>query len=268
MQFDDFLKTFVYYCCSRCYPNAPNHKHQPVVDGCHHHNGTILGHIQEPFDFSRLWSAWQVYQTKPVNCELELATAYNNPSKIKKLNTLGRSVKYLYDNWDQTWLRHGLEHPARHEYGKGTLYPPHKSRQRVGVATRSDPAYEQGWYAVELETAPFDNCANHGLGCDEPWIYVAAHLPLQHYTGNLHTSGDRDHYYADTTVLEDKWLYIHRPIQTKDAQKHHIQKLALGALLKTDLMILEYNTVILLHTLRKHLRQQYSVYDKIYKDVQ
>lgn len=259
MQFNDFLKTFVYYCCSRCYPNAPGHVHQPVVDGCHHHNGTILGHINTPFEFSRLWTAWQQYQTTSVDCELVLAKAYNNPGKIKKLDRLGRSVKYLCDNWDQTWIRHGLEHPARHEYGKGNCYPPHRSRQRVGAATRSDPAYELGWYAVELETAPFDTCAQHGLGCDEAWIYVAGHLPVQHYTGKLHTSGDRDHYYADTSVKETQWLYIHRPIQTQNPQTHHVQKLARNALLQTDLMIVEYSTVQLIHTLRKHLIQQYQV---------
>jgi len=245
--------------CSRCYPNAPGHVHQPIVDGSHHHNGAILGLIKTDFTFASLWNAWRQYQQMPVNCEVELAQAYNNPRPIKKLNKLGRSIQYLCDNWTDTWLRHGLEQPARHEYGKGTLYPPHRSRLRVGAATRSEPAYDLGWYAVELETAPFDNCATHGLGCDEPWIYVAGHLPLKHYTGKLHTSGDRDHYYADTAISEDKWLYIHRPIQTQHKEKRHIQNLALGALKETELMILEYNTVLLLHTLRKHLRQQYSV---------
>ena len=227
-----------------------------VLHNRKHHNGELLGNIHKDFDFDSLWHAYTVYKNNTHVSPQQLIHAYNNPQQHSNID---RAVKYLCDNWQSTWLRHGLEKPEMNTYGKNQLYPPLQSRMHIGAAALRKCDRARGWYAVDLETVPFDTCALHGYGGDYAWAYVAGLLPTQYYTGKLHISGDRDHYYADTQIPEQQWLYVYDTVQTQDPDKNQSQNTALQQLLNTQLMTIPYQTVQLLHTLRKHLRQQYTV---------
>ena len=221
-----------------------------------HHNGELLGNIHRDFNFDSLWHAYTVYQNCTSVDVQDLLHAYNNPQQPVDYDP---AVKYLCDNWNSTWIRHGLEKPEINTYGKNQLYPPLQSRMHIGAAAKLKSDRVRGWYAVELETPPFNTCATHGHGGDYAWAYVAGLLPVQYYTGKLHRSGDRDHYYADTQIPEQQWLFVYDHIHTQDPAQNQLQNTALQQLLNTQLMTIPYETVQNLHTLHKHLRQQYTV---------
>lgn len=242
------------------------HPHQPTEGlGRHGHNGEIYTWLSAAAPNSRriLSAALAVLGRSPVNLQETIARAYNSPVSSTVLQSRlaepwHRAVAQLIDYRSSVWIKHGIELPElisqQPLYQLGVPYPPMITRQFTGQMVCMDP--DMGFYAVELDSMPFANCADHDAGFGSPWAYVAGYIPVQVFHqlgGSLHRPPDRDHLYALSDIPGDSWVFVHRPFGPV-VENSSAQKSALNQLLNSGLCVIPQETVDLTHQLLHLLR--------------
>lgn len=261
--FNHFVHLFTHYLCSRC-RHDQLHPHQPDLGrGLHGHNGEIYQWLLPVAPNSRriLSAALAVSNRAPVNLQETISRAYNSPVNTAVLRERipapwRVAVERLIDYRSSVWIKHGIELPCADAYQCGAAYPPSSTRQFVGHMVTE--LGDHGYYAVELDTVPFEVCADHDARFGSPWAYVAGYIPVQRLhqlSGSLHRPPDRDHLYAVGDIAADEWTFVYRPFGAV-VEDVTSQRSALNGLLSSGLPVVPQRTVDLisglLHLLRNH----------------
>jgi hypothetical protein len=193
---------------------ALHHEPQTIElhSGKHPHNGEILPLLKAaPPDPQRIYSAFLQYlnHKRPAYIQADIANGYNyakcrvQPKHI----VLYKSIQFLWNHRRQVWIKHGIEQPDKAHYNSNELYPPMHTRTHVGEWGLDKRHLNR--YAVDFDQYPFAICSAHPIDAPAPWGIISGYLPLNSYPGLFAQAPDRDHYYADTPVQTNRWLYVY-----------------------------------------------------------
>jgi hypothetical protein len=256
--FELFIDLFIHYLCSRCRMGAGEERSQDTSDGTgrHAHNGEILRWLQpHPPDSSRVFSAYSAYtlSDRPRHLQSAIAQAYNRPVPPAVIHTPETvAAQRLLDHWNETWIRHGIEHPKLMDYTNHQLpFPPKHTRYSIGdQVTQYD---QENRYAVDLDRVPFQNCSQHSLDHNNgvPWAFTAGYIPItvfKQHQGQLHRASDRDHLYASSNIPALLFTHIIWDFGSRVQQREH-QRAAREQLLHNGLPVIHIRTVQKLSTL-------------------
>lgn len=258
----NFLQQFVHYMCSRCEGTPPHHREQNKIGGRHSHNGEILDLLDPvPPTSDRILAAFREWQKHdpPANIQAQLAQAYNRGGRVLPATAEERAVKIILDNYTDTWIRHGEEQPGT--LSRNAPFPdPHS---RIVVGSMVNDHREQNWFAVDLDSTPFQAFEEHTveLTSGYPWTYTVGLLPRQTFLrlrGELHHPHDRDHLYARCNIPAKHWVFLYRAFDayTLDRESQEGQRQVLWNSGVPAIHITEYR---LLTQLVRHLTHYSSL---------
>jgi len=122
------------------------------------------------------------------------------------------ALKYLYQNRNKIFIRHGLEMPERRDWQIDAMYPPNNSYLELSAG-----------YAIEVDQPPFDgakkgnrqrgHCSNHDD--ESPWNQIKGFISFDDFLrlgGKIVDSKRRDHLYATSDISIDNWTFLHRDL--------------------------------------------------------
>lgn len=258
-----FLEQFIHYMCSRCIINVPGHSIQDKTGGRHSHNGEILDLLDtvEP-NSDRVLAAFHTWQnhSNPVNIQSSLASAYNKQIRSVPRSPVEWAAKSIMDNWNHSWLRHGLEQTELAVYNRRLPWPAPETRIPVGQAVLTAP--EHNWFAVDLDRMPFQAFEEHPVEIHSgySWCYTVGLLPMpwfNRYHGELYHPKDRDHWYARVSVPARYWVYLYRDFDqhTQEPQHQHQARDLMHSSGVPAIHITEYHRLVQLY---RHLLNHHS----------
>ena len=128
-----------------------------------------------------------------------------------------RGLRLLVKHRAEIFLRHGAERPRFANYTDGAIFPPAVSRHEW------DFVYDGDIFAVDTDKVPFTGCTHHhirgGIDVIFPWSYLAGYIPLsvfQAQGGVLKKTAIREHYYAQSEIPLEAWIFIWDPLRLKE----------------------------------------------------
>ena len=228
--FREFLHLLGYYMCPRC--DVVTHRWHPVhpelsseLDAnSFHHKGELIDALTGKGN----WSPADIIETtyavfaKASNRRVAFEQDFINslaPDRPPRPLTdpFFRGLRLLVEHRSEIFLRHGIERPRFANYTDGAIFPPAESRHEW------DFVYDGDIFAVDTDKVPFTGCTHHhirgGIDVIFPWSYLAGYIPLsvfQAQGGVLKKTAIREHYYGQSEIPLEKWIFIWDALRTKE----------------------------------------------------
>jgi hypothetical protein len=163
------------------------------------------------------------------------------------------ALKYLYQNRNKIFIRHGLEQPEKRAWQINTSYPPNDSYFELA-----------GGYAIEIDRPPFDGakkgnrqrgyCSNHDD--ESPWNQIKGFISFDDFLrfgGKIVDSNKRDHLYATSDISIENWIFLHRDLpRRRESEFESLSNL-------DEVFIIHQETVSLFFTLIKLMTTKLAV---------